>query len=382
MSAVSSERPLRFAVSGYYGCGNAGDEAVLAGIQTSFRRQAGNGVILTVLSQNPDATRALHGLDAVYRMDLRTVWRTLRSCDLLLSGGGSLLQDTTSVRSLFYYLAVLRLARAVGTPTMFYAQGLGPLHHARSRRMVRRAADQAAAITVRDPSSAQLLRDIGVTNPSLEITADPAFALNPAPEDDIDRLMESAGIPQDTPLIGVALRPWGAPGTQSLYRYAALLLELERTCEAKPVLLPFHAHDDVPFADEVVRQTGHENRFVIVRSTVSPSLLLGLIGRMKAVAAMRLHALIFAARAAVPPFALAYDPKVSHLMALLDLRASLADWGDFDPIAIAEQVRGLIAERPNRVAALRARLPALEYAALRSADRALEIVAAPLPRPK
>ena len=36
----------RVAVSGYYGCGNAGDEAVLAGMQEAFVRQTGGQVRL------------------------------------------------------------------------------------------------------------------------------------------------------------------------------------------------------------------------------------------------------------------------------------------------------------------------------------------------
>lgn len=365
---------MHFAVSGYYGCGNAGDEAVLAGICASFHRIAGDRVRLTVLSQAPEATRALHGVDATNRMDFRALWRTLRASDLLLSGGGSLLQDVTSARSLLYYLAVMRLSRAVGTPVMFYAQGLGPLRRPLSRRLVRRAADRAAAITVRDPASVQLLREIGVRNPNVEATADPAFALTPASDAEVDRLTAEAGVPQQTPLIGVALRPWGASGDQNLDRYARLLTELERACGATPVLLPMHSHDDVAFAEQVAQHTGAPARFPIVRQAASPALLLGLVARMQAVAAMRLHALIFAARVAVPPFALSYDPKVSHLMNLLGLQDSLADWRDFDPEQAAARVGALLAERPERTAALQARLPALEAAALRNADRAVQTV--------
>ena len=191
MSMKSSAAPtLRFAVSGYYGCGNAGDEAVLAGIAASFARQAGGLVRLTVLSQNPDVTTRLHGLEAVDRMNMAQVRAILRDSDLLLSGGGSLLQDTTSARSLLYYLWIARMARRAGKPVMFYAQGMGPLHRPISRLLVRLTANRAAFLTVRDEPSAQLLKAIGVTNPRLEVTADPAFALTPAPEETVRRFYD------------------------------------------------------------------------------------------------------------------------------------------------------------------------------------------------
>src|SRR5579862_5696826 len=118
---------MRFTVSGYYGCGNAGDEAVLAGIKEALQRQAGDEAQMIVLSQNPAETRRLHGLAAVDRMSLSMVRRVLSETDLLLSGGGSLLQDTTSIRSLLYYLWIARTAYSIGKPVMFYAQGIGPL---------------------------------------------------------------------------------------------------------------------------------------------------------------------------------------------------------------------------------------------------------------
>src|SRR5579872_2840845 len=149
----------RIAVSGYYGCGNTGDEAVLAGIIESFaRRGAAGRAEITVLSADPDDTRQRHRLPAVDRMSMHAVRRTLRTSDLLLSGGGSLLQDTTSLRSLVYYLWIVRLARILGTPVMFYAQGIGPLRRRVSRAMVRVVADRVHYITVRDPGSARTLR--------------------------------------------------------------------------------------------------------------------------------------------------------------------------------------------------------------------------------
>lgn len=361
-------------VSGYYGCGNAGDEAVLAGIKTAFARQAGDTVQLQVLSQNPQATTRLHNLPAVDRMNLTSVRATLRASDLLLSGGGSLLQDTTSVRSLLYYLWIARMALHLGKPVMFYAQGMGPFHRSISRVLVRLVANRAAAITVRDEPSRQLLLAIGVTNPNLEVTADPAFALDPAPVAAVDALCQTENIPRDRPLVGVALRPWGNTVVTPLIDYAPLLSALERQTRAHVVLLPMHSGEDVTFAQKVARETSMPERFPVVTSVYPPEVILGLIGRMEAVVAMRLHALIFAARMAVPPFALAYDPKVTHLMNGLGLAKSLESWRGFSPEDVSARVAGLIADRATHHAALQSQIPALESRALRNADIALSLL--------
>lgn len=371
---VRTTSEYRVAVSGYYGCGNAGDEAVLAGMREAFARQAGGRVRLRVFSQDPAATLQMHGLPAVERMSLTALRSTLKESDLLLSGGGSLLQDTTSMRSLLYYLWVVRLAYSHRVPVMFYAQGLGPFRRPLSRALVRLVADRADYITVRDEPSLRLLKTLGVRRPPIEQTADPAFALSPASSETVDALLRAENLPSDEPMIGVALRPWGGASESPLGAYAQLLLDLQRRTGHRIVLLPMQVPADVVFAETVVALTGDPAAFPVIRSVYPPAALLGLVARMQAVVAMRLHTLIFAARAAVPPFALAYDPKVENLMRGLDLADSLEHWRGFDPAEVGERVETLLAERPARVTALRARTADLERRALRNADCALSLL--------
>ena len=370
----------RVAVSGYYGCGNAGDEAVLAGIREAFVRQADSRVRLVVFSQNPAATLEMHGLPAVERMSLTALRSTLKQSDLLISGGGSLLQDTTSMRSLLYYLWVVRLAYAHRVPVMFYAQGLGPFRRPLSRALVRLVANRADYITVRDEPSLRLLNTLGVRRPPVEQTADPAFALSPAAPEAVDALFRAENLPRDEPLIGVALRPWGGSGESPVDSYAQLLLDLHRRTGQRVVLLPMQTPGDVVFSETVAALTRDPTAFPVIRNVYPPAVLLGLVARMQAVVAMRLHTLIFAARAAVPPFALSYDPKVENLMRGLDLADSLEHWRGFVPAEVGERVAALLAERPARVTALHARTSELERLALRNADCALSLLANRPPR--
>jgi polysaccharide pyruvyl transferase CsaB len=364
---------MRFVVSGYYGFGNAGDEAVLAGIREAFARRAGDRVNLVALARNPDETTRFHGMEAVDRMNLSAMRQAIRESDLLISGGGSLLQDTTSVRSLLYYLWVARLAFSQGVPVMFYAQGIGPLRRTMSRSLVRMVANRVSTITVRDQPSARLLQSIGVTRTPLEVTADPAFALTPAAPEVIEEAYREEGLSPDEPLIGVALRAWGGVGESPVVSYARLLQALAAQTGARIALLPMQIPNDVIFAEQVAQATDTPSAYPILGRTHPPNVLLGLVGRMQAVVAMRLHALIFAARMHVPPFALSYDPKVANLMQGLGLDDSLEHWRGFDPDDVAERVTGLLAERETRVAALQIRAAALEESALRNADCALAL---------
>ena len=116
-------RRYRVVMSGYYGFGNAGDDAILESIHQSIR-SASDEVAVTVLSNDPELTRKQYGLDAVPRFRALRVFRALWKGDALLSGGGSLLQDATSTRSLVYYLSVIHCARLLHKPVMLYANGI------------------------------------------------------------------------------------------------------------------------------------------------------------------------------------------------------------------------------------------------------------------
>ncbi len=372
-SASNIQSPVQIALSGYYGCGNTGDEAVLAGIHQSIVRRAGTQARLVVLSQSPARTTQLHGLEAVDRMRMTQVRALLKESDLLVSGGGSLLQDTTSLRSLLYYLWIAQIALACDTPVMFYAQGMGPLRRSISRLLVRAVANRASAITVRDQGSADLLSEIGVDLNKVVVTADPAFALAPASDAEVEMAWRAEGLPNGQPVIGVALRPWGGSGESPVANYALLLTELGRQTECRIVLIPMHAGEDVTFARQVASETGNADAFPIVLGSYSPGVILGIIARTSAVVALRLHALIFAIRSGVPPFALSYDPKVDSLMKTVDMADCLASWRDFNAHDVAARVASLVTAREFLRSEMLPRAALLEELALRNTDYALAI---------
>lgn len=189
---------LRVAVSGYYGFNNTGDEAILAALITTLRALA-PGVDITVFSHCPRETRRLFEVRAVNRWNPMGVILSLLRSDLLLSGGGGLLQDVTGVRSLCYYLAVVTLAKLFGKPVVYYAQGVGPVRTRFGRWLTRLVSNKVDLITVRDQASREDFIKMGVHRPPIVVTADPVLAVSQAnfgPEPGaavLARLREGAG---------------------------------------------------------------------------------------------------------------------------------------------------------------------------------------------
>lgn len=164
-------------LSGYYGFDNAGDEALLAAIVGTLQKLRPD-IHLMVFSANPERTQKMHGVEAISRFNIINLIKTLRRADLLLSGGGSLLQDVTSWRSILYYLGVVMLALWLKTPVMFYAQGIGPIRRTWARWLTRQVGNRVQLITLRDEDSYQELRLLGVSRPPIYVTADPVLGMD------------------------------------------------------------------------------------------------------------------------------------------------------------------------------------------------------------
>jgi len=295
---------MRILICGYYGLGNAGDEAILAGIVGGLRRRRPDAE-LVVLSGDPPATQAAHGVHAAPRRHYPTLWRQIGAADLVVEGGGGLIQDSTSVRSALYYLAILALARLRRTPFVVLGQGIGPLRHRLTRALTARLFRRAAAITVRDGNSAGLLVQMGVPAESIAITADLAALVDPAPPEDVAHWLPSR---EGGPRVGLALRE--AEGAQAALTHALEAAKQFRERHgAQIVPLALHAKEDTHLASQAAEMLGV--RAVGVDRELSPAQWVGLVRSLDFVIAMRLHACIFAAAQAVPFVALSYDPKVA-----------------------------------------------------------------------
>ncbi|HHW55115.1 MAG: polysaccharide pyruvyl transferase CsaB [bacterium] len=315
---TDKDREPRVVISGYFGFNNAGDEAILTSMVGSLRRFVPR-IQLTVISGNPALTAAQHQVKAVDRTDFPGIIRALRQADLLLSGGGSILQDVTSSRSLFYYLGIVVLAKLCGTRVMFFGQGVGPIRRPINRILTAFIANRVDLITVREAGSLETLQELGVAKPPIHVTADQVFCLEPAPADRAEAILAREGVDLDRPLVGISLRRWrDYQGYKEAVAQAADWLA--EVCGAQIVFLPLQSPVDIPVAREVAALM--KEPAVILEGDYSAQEFLAVTGRMDLIIGMRLHALIFAAVQGVPMVGIIYDPKVEDFLQLVEQPAA------------------------------------------------------------
>lgn len=301
---------MHITLSGYYGFDNAGDEALLSAITSSIGRLAPEADF-TVFSGLPHRTQELHDISAVYYLNLWKIIKTLRSTDLLISGGGSIFQDITSGRSLPYYIGIVALARFFDKPVIFYAQGVGPIKRGLSRFLMRLIGNHATIITLRDKDSMDYLHSIGVNQPPMKVTADPVFTLQPTEKNIVEMKQYFLQVNlEGRPSIGVSLREW-----QTLNDYAgtfAALLDMYYDKGYSVIFIPMEYPDDITAGEKVAALMQRPS--VVLQDHLTSTQLLAFVGELKLLIGMRLHSLIFAANRGVPMVGVSYDPKVDSFL--------------------------------------------------------------------
>ena len=352
----------RVLLSGYYGFGNLGDEALLEVIVEQVRRRF-PASRLEVLSATPQRTAAAYGVEATPRWDWRAVRAAIARSEVVLSGGGGLLQSATSLRSLLYYTAILRESIRARRKTMVFAQSIGPLDFW-GRLIVRMSCKGLDRATVRDEASRRLLHELVPRTP-IERTADPVF-LYDLPEGGSDLSAEGLG-PESGPYAVVSVRK--APGFRE--GAAVVARAVDRLAErhgVRAAFLPLGGAADAAICTDVIRAC-KSSPVLLPECTLEKAA--AIVGGARVVIGMRLHSLILAARYGVPFLAMAYDPKVAALCQDLDYPLEplwISGAPRLNDAAVDELVDRLVSRRDELSAQLTARGELVRTEAARNFD--------------
>lgn len=308
----------RILISGYYGFNNMGDEAILRVMIENLRTHL-QDVELTILSHDPADTAKRYGVNSVDRMNPFAILREVKRCDLLISGGGSLLQDTTSHRSLMYYLFIINLAHKMGKKVFLYSQGIGPLLTPKNQKRTRRSLENVDGIVVRDQQSKRLLEKIGLDVSSVYVTTDPVLRSKRPDLRKGEVLLRKEGCPRKTQeriRVAWAMKP-DPGGSDFRLRQEDAIRWLLQERNADVVLIPFHEDQDSIVAQQMAADLG--DGVTLLKGHYLSEDLLSVVGNMDLMVGVRLHALIYAAVMGVPMLGISYDPKIDAFLGTLGM---------------------------------------------------------------
>lgn len=281
-------------VSGYYGADNFGDEAIL---ETLIQRLKKLNADITVLSTNPEKTAKIHNVKAIKNFAFGKVNKALKECDVLISGGGSLLQDATSVKSLFYYLWVIFTAQFHKKDVIIFAQGIGPISNKIGEFFTKNLLKKCRWVSVRDDKSLFLLRGWGVRT---HLVCDPLYDLE-----------LTGSTPENR--VGIQLRSF-----KTLTEKLLITLANRVAIEFPDKIIEIYSLQDSNDLEvckhfEALLQSVNPNIRTNIISGKSPKEVIKLMANLEYMIAMRFHAILIALKYGIKTLAINYDYKVETI---------------------------------------------------------------------
>ncbi|MGB2726940.1 MAG: polysaccharide pyruvyl transferase family protein [Halobacteriota archaeon] len=217
------------------------------------------------------------------------------------------------------------LAKLLKKSVVLYAGSIGPFKNKFYEILGGYIINKVDLVTLREEISFEYLKKIGVNKPPMYVTADLAFALQPAPLERAKEILSSEGIDENVrPLIGVSLSRvisrWAFPELQDpeeKYRKYIkmmaqmvdyLIEELSATVIFIPqVIGPTEENDDRNTAKDIYQMAKNKDKIKLITNEYTPEELRAITGQFDLFIGARTHSVISAAMMCTPFVAIEYE---------------------------------------------------------------------------
>ena len=286
----------KICISGYYGFNNFGDETILKVLIENLKKFK-NTPQITVFSSNPNKTSKIHNVTSVGSFNISSVIKELYNCDCLISGGGSLLQDVTSSKSLIYYIGIIALAQIFQKEVIIFAQGIGPINNKILKKITKFMLKKAKYITVRDTNSLNLLKQWGI---NAILCNDPVWNI-------------TINSKKQNNKIGIQLRSFPTITEEFLIKLAFCINKFYQDKEIN--ILSLQNKLDLEICKKLQKHINAINHNIDVKviENISNENIIENISQMESLIAMRYHACLIGIKSGAKVLPINYDIKVETL---------------------------------------------------------------------
>ena len=306
------------------GLGNIGDEALLISFIKRYQKTSD----ITVLCMNGPAARKYTGYHKCFSDTDKECKKIINECDVFILGGGTLFQDETSIYNIYRWGHYLNYAHKLNKKTMVYANGIGPLNYARSRKYVSGILSKTNVITLRDKESLSELHAMGIYHAT--VTADGVFGLH-------FHEHPPQSFHYEKPYVCICLRHWfdlipflpvsvckklNLQSPKNRLKYAAfidtmvfIINLINEHYHYNIILLPFMIDRDYRVADDIIAKVKFKKHIhIFEEKNFDIQNYFSVIKGAQFVIGMRLHSIIFSIMCATPFVALCYSQKILSLL--------------------------------------------------------------------
>jgi len=267
----------------------------------------------------------------------KDIFESYQDADIVVSCGGGFLYSHPKYHieaSLIMHLAQIYFASKLGKKVIIYSQSIGPFRSTLSKKIANLVLKKVNKITIREQLSKTFLEEIGIKNSI--VVGDSAFTM----QTNRNNIKEILDIDKTKFNIGVTVRQWEFPGQENskeLYgRYiqsVADAIEYVVTKYNANVFLvpqvtgPTSIEDDRIANTHVIKRLNDEvKRSVkVLNEDYRPEELKEIYSNFNLFLGTRMHSNIFSLSSIVPTVAIAYEPKTTGIMKLLNLSRFVVD---------------------------------------------------------
>lgn len=375
---------------------NAGDAALIAGIMDAVDNSLGKKITYEIPTVRPsyirdnyrNVTKPVSMLPWNLSLSMfgLPTYKSLHSTDMSLIFD-AILFDRSLYNPLFNYMStlyyLLPALKKKGKKLGMYSVGAGPVDSTHGQKMLREIAELMDFITVRDTQSYKLLRDIGVKNTNMLITADAAVTVQPSNDARIREIFSKLNLSFEEEILGVNvnvyLDTWVRPKRPSMGKekfvaaYAQALNKFLSEVNA-PLLFVCTQHHDVPLTKEIMERIQSKNKVRICTNTEYNHYdMKGVLGKLSLLFGMRLHSSILATSALTPTISIEFQAKVAHYFDVLGQRELCFSFDNFSPENLYKHIVMGWTKRKEIRAHLEKRIPEVQQKALIPAEIIREI---------
>lgn len=288
---------------GYYGFENIGDDTLLREASRELKNRYEDALI-TVICHAPKRVAKRFEVRTARRENIPKILSLIKNADRLVLGGGSILQDSTSIRSLRFYTLLIETAAKNGVAVELLSNGLGPLKRKRAKKLTRKALSLCEKISLRDKDSISLALSLGADGKKIALEDDLSSRTAECDADELCRLIRENSL-EDKNFFLVSIK---GKTKKSLRKIIEGEIKTQIALGRSPVFVVMHGGEDKKISRKLAKKYSApclENLFA--------ASLLSLASRADLALGNRYHLLYLAKRQNIPIIPFGDDPKILSL---------------------------------------------------------------------